>query len=72
MPWHLKKEPDKGRIVLSVTGDELVAIIPDEIIEVIEADAEIGNGSAQCALDEMETGILKFYLPLNSTKLEGF
>jgi len=69
MPWKLRKEPEKNRIVVAVTGDELTSIIPDEVMELAE---EIGDRYAKDAIEAMEKGVFEFYLPITGTKIEGF
>jgi len=72
MVWEIKKEHEKNRIVIAVTGDELIPIIPDEVMELVEDNAETGDGSAENAINTMEKGVFKFYLPFANTKVEGF
>lgn len=72
MTWKLKKEPERDRIVVMVTGDELISIIPEEVIELVNENADIGDGSAEKALNSLEKGVFEFYLPISKTQIEGF
>ena len=72
MSWKLKKEPEKNRIVVTVTGDELVSIIPEELIELVEENADIGDGCIEEAINRLEKGIFEFYLSIPDTQVEGF
>ncbi len=72
MTWKIKKEPENNRIIVSVTGDELSGIIPEEVMELIKDNSENGDASAENALDIMEKGVFEFNLPIEKTKVEGF
>ena len=72
MTWKIKKEPERNRIVVSVTGDELSSIIPEEVMDLIEVSSINGDRTAENAIDIMGKETFEFYLPIDKTKIEGF
>lgn len=72
MVWKITKESERNRIVITVTGNELSSIIPEEVMELIEESSENGDTSAENAIDIMEKGVFEFNLPIEKTKVEGF
>jgi hypothetical protein len=72
MVWKIKKEPERNRIVITVTGDELSSIIPEEVTDLVEISSINGDRTAENAIDIMGKEIFEFYLPIDKTKMEGF
>lgn len=72
MGWKIKKEPGRNRIVITVTGDELSSIIPEEVMDLVEISSINGNRTAENSIDIMGKETFEFYLPIDKTKIEGF
>jgi hypothetical protein len=66
--WEIKKEPERERIVVTVSGDEIIEILPDGLLQLINRkEEEDMEGEFKREMYNFEKGTFKFYLPIKTT-----
>ncbi len=71
--FGIKKDLERGRIEIKISGDEILMMIPEGLSELMneKLDTEI-DGSLKKELDIFERGVYVAYVPLDQIKIEGF
>lgn len=71
--FGIKKDLERGRIEIKISGDEILMMLPEGLSELMneKLDTEI-DGSLKKELDIFERDVYVAYIPIDKIKIEGF
>lgn len=71
--FEIKKDLERKRIELTISGDEIIGLLPDVLSELInKEEAQETDGYIKQELDKFEKGVNVIYIPIEKIKIEGF
>lgn len=71
--FEIKKDLERKRIELAISGDEIIFLLPDALSELItKEEAQETDGYLKQELDKFEKGVYVIYIPIEKIKIEGF
>lgn len=71
--FGIKKDLERNRIEITISGDEIMMMLPDAIEELIGERQEIEtDGYLKGVIKAFEKGVYVAYVPIDEIKIEGF
>lgn len=73
--FKIEKDTEKNRIILTISGDEIMIWLPPQLIECMDEriEQEDGvDGGLEEEMDEFEKGFIRRFIPMNEVVLKGF
>ena len=68
--FEIKKDLERKRIELAISGDEIIGLQPDVLSELInKEEAQETDGYLKQELDKFEKGINVIYIPIDKIKM---